>query len=161
MGGGSRAQSRAERGIEEEAPVEAEVVALSDEQGEHGVKTASQIPVEVESEDPYEHEPIRADFVPQDPVMTGPAGAPQYGPPQNMLQREKYEKLKAEEVAKKEAERAQWIADAKAHKERLKKGYAHRAALRAEGFSDEPTSYPMEVEEEPFGNDVQLKFTLE
>lgn len=152
--GGSRAESRRARGIEE-GIVDAEFVEEIEDL-DTGVDVDEQQEVEelTEEYNPEDHVPLRAAWEPRKPVLTGPAGKPepQHIPPSSMEAREAYEKQKREAEAEAEAERQRFIEKSKAFRKQMQKNKARRIAVRNEGYTDLPKPYSTEVveyEDEP------------
>lgn len=145
--GGSRAESRRQRGIEE-GVVDAEFIdEIADL--DFGVNAdEGQEVEEVETEYvPADNVPIRADWIPQKPVATGPAGKtePQDIPPTSFEARIVYDKQKKRLDEEAEAKRLKFIEDSKTFKAQMRKGMAKRIALRNQGHTSLPVSIPFEV----------------
>lgn len=145
--GGSRADSRRARGIEE-GVVDAEFVEeIADL--DFGVDADEGQEVE-EVEDEYvpgDHVPIRADWIPRKPKLTGPAGKTEEVeiPPTSFESRIIFEKQKAAAEAEAEAKRIKFAEEAKLFKQQMNKNRAKRIALRNQGHSDLPKSFVAEV----------------
>ena len=142
MTGGSRAESRARRGVIEDA-IDAEVVDqdefLADlDEGQEPEEVEEEI-VEVDTSPPEDHIPLRANWVPQPPVLTGPAGKPERSPlpPKDMEQRQRWERDAEEERQKAAAKRKEFLEKMRAQK-------AKRIAVRNEGHAQMPIPFKTE-----------------
>lgn len=154
--GGSRAESRRLRGIEDDT-IDAEFVeeiADLDTGVDVDLDLDEGQEVEEVEDDPADHIPLRAMWEAELPVLTGPAGKPepQHIPPQNMESREVYEKKKRENEAKAEEERKRFIENAKSFKKTMNKARAQRIAVRNEGYTDLPKAYTAEIAQEEDGS---------
>ena len=155
MLGGSRAESRARRGIDE-GTIDAEFVEELSEDLDLG-QSVDEGQEEEELTEEYkeeDHIPLRADWVPALPVLNGSIGKPepQPIPPSSMESRIVYEEQKAANEAKAQADREAFLNDAKAFKKMMNKKRGQRIASRNRGKASLPVPHTMEVvvyEDEP------------
>ena len=144
--GGSRAESRKRRGVDEgivDAEFMEEIADLDD-----GIDVdEGQAVEEVEEEYvPSDHVPLRADWIPRKPLLTGPAGKreEQEVPPTSFESRIIYDKQKADAEAEAEAKRLAFVENSKKFKQQMNKRRAQRIAVRNNGFQDLPKPYVAE-----------------
>lgn len=147
--GGSRAASRAARGLVEQGEiVDAEV--LEELEGYADDSTAEELVEEIDQEIDEEYSsgvdediPVKQEWNPvEKPTWIGPAGAPLSDPPQDPEIRQVYEEDRDVLLDEAEVKQANFRESAKQHKARLKAGYARRAQARKTG---EPVDVGYEI----------------
>lgn len=148
--GGSRAESRARRGILDDA-VDAEFVEEIDDLDDgvdHNLDEGQEVE-EVEEYVEEDHIPLRAMWEPEVPKLTGQAGRtlPAPVPPSDMEHRITWDRQREENERKAEEERKRFAENAKLFKKTMQKRKNQRYAVRAEGYKDLPKPYVAEVVE--------------
>lgn len=144
--GGSRAESRKQRGIEE-GVVDAEFIdEIADLDFGVDVDEGQEVEEVEEEYVPADHIPIRADWIPKKPVATGPAGKTetQEVPPTSFEARRVYDRQKARLDAEAEERRLKFVADAATFKKQMRMGIARRKGTLNKGH----TSLPVAMEAE-------------
>lgn len=145
MTGGSRAESRRQRGIDE-GTIDAEFIEeIADLDPGIDLDEGQEVEEVEEEYVPEDHIPLRADWLPKKPKLTGPAGRTEEAsvPPSDMEYRTVYEKQKEENERKAEEERIAFAENAKLFKKEMQRRKNQRYAVRAEGYSDLPKPYGM------------------
>lgn len=162
--GGSRAESRKQRGIDE-GVIDAEFMdEIADLDNDVDVDEGQAVEeLEIDLSPPEDNVPLRADWVPRKPRLTGPAGKTEEAeyPPSDMESRVIYEQQKKEAEAEAEAKRLKFIEDAKLFKKNMNRNRARRIAVRNSGYKDLPKAYEREIisyEDDPEGE--YMLFTL-
>ena len=177
--GGSRAESRARRGLDEDGILDAEVVE-DDELDLPEIPGLGNSEDSEGSEEPRDREDydyrdprdrsILRDLEPEPVIHIGPAGKPtKWVPPNNAMseteaehwkrvsRNEKAAEEKRAQFAKKRKAPEEIAAERKAHKEELRKGIAKRKAFQSMGQSNLPVNLDGTVEDNEDGS-IQVRF---
>lgn len=159
--GGSRADSRQQRGLEPGEEDILDVEGVDDE----AITVSTRVDAVEDDEDEvpeYDDDELtseRADTLPAPPKRTGPAGAPQYGPPRSLVERQRYEGEKKDNTEEAEERRKELAEKRKEHKAKMRSARAAREWTKNSGYKSLAVGVPFEEIQEDDG--VRIKFNAD
>lgn len=164
--GGSRAQSRAQRGIvelEDGNVLDAEIVGdEAMEVVEHAAVVEEIATLQEYTGDEDVDSSLYDEYKPKVPQHIGPASAPLEGVPEDMQARVRYHKEQAEYDKEAEEKRKAFQAKRQEHRKKMRSARSEREWVKSEGYKSLPVPLPFTISPEDEGgtSGVRLKFTL-